>query len=177
MNNISVPQESIENRIYMIRGQKIMLDFDLARLYQVTTGNLNKAVKRNIERFPQDFMFQLTKEEHKNLIFQFGISNLKSQFVISSSGGRRFLPYAFTEQGVAMLSSVLRSKRAIQVNIQIMRTFSRLRRLLASHRELKRKIEEMEKKYDGQFKVVFDAINEMLAEPPIKVKGVGFLKK
>jgi len=168
MNKELVPYDVIENRILVIRGKKIMLDRDLAELYGVPTARLNEQVRRNIERFPDDFMFQLNLEESKNLI---------SHFATSSWGGYRKLPRAFTEHGILMLSSVLNSKRAIQVNIQIMRTFSRLRRLLASHRELRRKIEEMEKKYDGQFKVVFDAINEMLAEPPTKVKGVGFLNK
>ena len=168
MDKELIPVEIIENKIYLIRGQKVMIDRDLAELYGVPTGRLNEQVSRNIDRFPDDFMFQLNLDEFKNLI---------SHFATSSWGGYRKLPRAFTEHGILMLSSVLNSKRAIQVNIQIMRTFSRLRRLLASHRELRRKIEEMEKKYDGQFKVVFDEINEMLAEPPTKVKGVGFLKK
>ncbi|EKD27672.1 MAG: hypothetical protein ACD_79C00642G0001 [uncultured bacterium] len=143
-----------------------MLDMDLAELYNVTTGNLNKAVKRNIKRFPNDFMFQLTKQEFKDLIFQFGISK---------RGGRRNLPFAFTEQGVAMLSSVLNSERAILVNIQIMRIFTKLREMLASHIDLKRKIESMEKKYDKQFQIVFDAIKELL-EPVSKKpkKEIGF---
>src|SRR3989339_759370 len=128
MSNL-IPVEVIENKIYMIRGLKVMLDRDLAELYGVETFNLNKAVKRNDERFPEDFMFQLTKEELSNLKFQVGRSSLKSQIVISSWGGRRYLPYVFTEQGVAMLSSVLNSKRAVQVNIQIMRTFTRLREI------------------------------------------------
>ena len=144
-----------------------MLDRDLAGLYGVATGNLNKAVSRNIERFPEDFMFQLTKEEFKNLIFHFGTS---------SWGGTRKLPRAFTEQGVAMLSSVLKSKRAIQVNIQIMRAFIKLKEMLSTHKDLKQKIEEMEKKYDYQFKIVFDAIKQLL-EPPIEPKGkIGFQK-
>jgi hypothetical protein len=128
---------------------------------------LVQAVKRNITRFPQDFMFQLTEEEY---------SNLKSQIVISSWGGlRRAKPYAFTEQGVAMLSSVLRSKRAIQVNIEIMRAFVRLRRMLASHADLARKLDELEKKYDAQFKVVFDAIKELMKPPESKKRPIGFL--
>ena len=144
-----------------------MLDRDLAGLYGVATGNLNKAVSRNIERFPEDFMFQLTKEEFKNLIFHFGTS---------SWGGTRKLPRAFTEQGVAMLSSVLKSKRAIQVNIQIMRAFIKLKEMLSTHKDLKQKIEEMEKRYDYQFKIVFDAIKQLL-EPPTKPKGkIGFQK-
>ena len=134
-----VPQEIIETKIVFIRGKKVMLDKDLAQLYGVTTSNLNKAIRRNTERFPEDFMFQLSKKEFENLIFHFGTS---------SWGGTRKLPYAFTENGVAMLSSVLNSERAIKVNIQIMRTFTRLREMLMTHKDLKEKIEAMEKKYD-----------------------------
>jgi len=161
-----VPAEIIEQKILLIRGKKVMLDKDLAGLYGVETFNLNKAVKRNIERFPEDFMFQLTSEEFKNLIFHFGIS---------SWGGTRKCPYAFTENGVAMLSSVLNSKRAIQVNIQIMRTFTKIRELIATHKDLQKKIEDMEKKYDHQFKVVFDAIKQLLAKPEPKKKKIGFV--
>jgi hypothetical protein len=167
MKSELVPHELIERRIYLIRGQKVMLDRDLAVLYGVMNKVLNQAVKRNVSRFPEDFMFQLTKEE---------FVNLKSQFVTSSWGGVRKLPYVFSEHGILMLSSVLNSERAVQVNIQIMRTFTRLRRLLASHAELKQKIEEMEKKYDGKFKVVFDAINELMEIPDKTVKNIGFLK-
>ena len=132
-----VPAEIIEKRIFLLRSQKVMLSVHLAELYQVEPRVLIQAVKRNIDRFPGDFMFQLSKEE---------FANLKSQFVISSWGGlRRSTPYAFTEQGVAMLSSVLRSKRAIQVNIEIMRAFVKLRQILASHSELARKLESLEK--------------------------------
>ena len=160
-----LPQEIVESKILLLRGKKVMLDRDLAMLYGVTTSNLNKAVNRNLERFPEDFMLQLTTDEFKNLKFHFGIS---------SWGGTRKLPYAFTENGVAMLSSVLNSKRAITANIQIMRTFTRLREMLASHKGLARKIEDMEKKYDHQFKVVFDAIKQLI-EPPVKSKRkVGF---
>jgi hypothetical protein len=163
----TVPVEVIERKILFIRGQKVMLDKDLALLYDVETKMLNRAVKRNIERFPDDFMFQLTKEEFDNLKFHFGTS---------SWGGQRYLPYAFSENGVAMLSSVLNSKRAIQVNIQIMRTFTKIREMLATHKELRLKIEEMEKKYDAQFKVVFDAIKQLM-EPPRKTrKRIGFLR-
>lgn len=165
MKNSPVPIERIEGKILLIRERKVMLDRDLAELYGVTTGNLNKAVKRNITRFPEDFMFQLTKEEFDNLIFQNGISRW---------GGRRKLPYAFTEQGIAMLSSVLNSERAIQVNIQIMRTFTRIREALATHKELREKIEGMERKYDQQFKVVFDAIKSLLSTPLQKIKRIGF---
>jgi hypothetical protein len=162
-----VPQEIIETKIIFIRGKKVMLDKNLAQLYGVTTSNLNKAVRRNTERFPEDFMFQLSKKEFENLIFHFGTS---------SWGGTRKLPYAFTENGVAMLSSVLNSERAIKVNIQIMRTFTRLREMLMTHKDLKEKIEAMEKKYDYQFKIVFDAIKQLL-EPPVKTKKkIGFLR-
>ena len=143
-----------------------MLDKDLAQLYKGTTGNLNKAVKRNALRFPEDFMFQLSKEEFENLIFHFGTSNW---------GGTRKLPYAFTENGVAMLSSVLNSKRAILVNIQIMRTFTTLREMLLTHKDLKQKIEAMEKKYDYQFKIVFDTIKQLLEPPQKPKKRIGFL--
>jgi len=163
-----VPQEIIETKIILIRGKKVMLDKNLAQLYGVTTSNLNKAVRRNIERFPEDFMFQLSKEEFENLKFHFGTS---------SWGGTRKLPHAFTENGVAMLSSVLNSDRAIKVNIQIMRTFTKLREMLMTHKDLKKKIEAMEKKYDYHFKIVFDAIKELL-EPPVKTKKkIGFLRE
>ena len=144
-----------------------MLDSDLAQLYGVTVGRLNEAVKRNENRFPSDFTFQLTKAEFEHL---------KSQIAISSSkwGGRRHAPYVFTEQGVAMLSSVLRSKRAIEVNIAIMRTFVRLREMISSNKALARRLSDMEKKYDGQFRVVFEAIRELMAEPMPKSRRIGF---
>ena len=159
-------QERVEGKILLIRSTKVMLDRDLAELYEVETRVLNQAVQRNIERFPGDFMFQLTKEE-------FNI--LKSQIVTSSWGGIRKLPYVFTEQGVAMLSSVLNSQRAIQVNIQIMRAFTKLREMLLTHKDLKRKIEAMERKYDRQFKIVFDAMRRLL-EPSKKsiTRVIGF---
>ena len=164
-----IPLERIEQSIFLIRGQKVMLDTDLARLYGVETFNLNKAVKRNLERFPDDFMFQLTKDEWESLKFQIGMSKPKGR------GGRRTPPYAFTEQGVAMLSSVLNSKQAAMVNVEIMRTFVRLRQLLATHEDLARKLEALEKKYDKQFKVVFDAIRELMAPPdPPKKRRIGF---
>ncbi|HHT9108278.1 MAG TPA: ORF6N domain-containing protein [Candidatus Wunengus sp. YC63] len=161
-------QESIENKIFSIRSKRVMLDRDLANLYQVETKVLNQAVKRNIQRFPDDFMFQLTREE---------FNSLRSQIVTLKRGQhRKYLPYVFTEQGVAMLSSVLNSKRAIQVNIQIMRAFIKLKEMLSTHKDLKQKIEEMEKKYDYQFKIVFDAIKQLL-EPPEEPKGkIGFQK-
>jgi hypothetical protein len=165
-----VPLEVIERRICLIRERKVMLDSDLAELYEVETFNLNKAVKRNLDRFPQDFMFQLTKEEADALRFQVGISKP------SGRGGRRYLPYAFTEQGVAMLSSVLNSGRAVQVNIAIMRTFARLRYILATHKDLAAKLEAMEKKYDQQFKVVFDVLRQLTEPSPVQEKGtMGFI--
>jgi hypothetical protein len=153
---MSIPAEIIQNKIYLIRGHKVMFDVDLAKLYGVPTKVFNQQVKRNLKRFPDDFMFQLNTEEAQNL---------RSQFVTSSWGGRRYLPYAFTELGVAMLSSVLNSERAIEVNIQIMRTFSKLREIMATHKDLRLKIEELEKKYDHQFKSVFDAIRRMMTTP------------
>ncbi|MGA3083769.1 MAG: ORF6N domain-containing protein [Thermodesulfobacteriota bacterium] len=161
-----IPIGRIENMILFIRNQKVILDSDLAQLYGVTTGNLNKAVKRNLDRFPQDFMFQLTQEEYKSLRFQIGI--------LEKGRHAKYLPHAFTEQGVAMLSSVLNSPKAVQVNIEIMRAFVRLRQMLLSHVELARKIEAMEKKYDSQFKVVFDALRALMT-PPVKPKRkIGF---
>lgn len=158
---------NIENLIMRIRGNNIMLDKDLATLYGVTTGNLNKAVSRNKERFPRDFMFRLNKEEFDNLKFQFGTS---------SWGGSRTPPRAFTEQGVAMLSSVLRSNRAVKVNIQIVRTFVMLRDMLATHAQLSRKLNALEKKYDVKFKVVFDVIRKLMASPVKKNRQIGFQK-
>ena len=151
-----IPVEAIEQKILFVRGHRVMLDRDLAALYGVGTRDLNKAVSRNLERFPDDFMFQLEKKEFENLMFQFGTS---------SWGGTRKVPYVFTEHGILMLSSVLRSQRAIDVNIQIMRAFVKLRQLLNTHIELARKLEELEKKYDAQFKSVFDAIKMLMAEP------------
>ena len=180
-----VPMERIESMILLIRGQKVMLDSDLAELYGVETGALNRAVKRNIERFPGDFMFQLTEDEWENLRCQFGISsrageedgNLRSQNETSRTwGGRRSPPYVFTEQGVAMLSSVLRSERAVAVNIEIMRAFVLLREMIASNRELAKRLDELENKYEAQFKVVFDAIRELMAPPTEEQRKIGFKK-
>src|ERR1035437_1523189 len=151
--------------ILLIRGHKVMLSIELANLYQVEPRALIQAIKRNLNRFPSDFMFQLMAEEWENL---------KSQFVISSWGGVRTPPYAFTEQGVAMLSSVLNSNRAVQVNIEIMRAFVRLRQLLASNADLARKLETLEKKYDAQFKVVFDAIRQLMSPPAKPRREIGF---
>ena len=160
-----IPQEIIERRILLIRGHKVILDKDLAILHGVTTGNLNKAVSRNLDRFPDDFMFQLTKEEFKDLIFQNGIS---------SWGGTRKMPRAFTEQGVAMLSSILHSKRAIQVNIQIMRTFVKLRKMIIANKELARKLEVLERKYDEQFRAVFDILRKLMELPEKPRRKIGF---
>lgn len=154
--------ENLASLVFAIRGEKVLLDTDLAMLYGVETGALNRAVKRNIERFPADFMLQLTPEEWENLKCQIGISSSPAH------GGRRAVPYAFTEQGIAMLSSVLRSQRAVEVNIAIMRTFVQLRRLMDSNRDLGRRIEAMEKRYDEQFSQVFDAIKQLIADDQAK---------
>jgi len=166
------PAIQIERHILLIRGEKVMLDADLAGLYDVETKALVQAVKRNIERFPADFMFQLNQKE-----FEF----LRSQIVTSSGaaskhGGRRYAPYAFTEQGVAMLSSVLRSGRAAQVNVEIMRAFVRLRRILASDKKLAQQLRDLEKKYDAQFKIVFEAIRQLMQPPDTaKKRPMGFI--
>jgi hypothetical protein len=163
-----IPTERIERLILLIRGHKVMLDSDLAELYAVTTKRLNEQVRRNLSRFPEDFMFQLTESETHFLRSQFATSKV-------GRGGRRYLPYAFTEQGVAMLSSVLNSERAIKVNIEIMRAFVRLRQILASNKELAKKLDELEKKYDAQFRVVFEAIRELMKPPETKRRPIGFL--
>jgi phage regulator Rha-like protein len=161
-NLISV--EIIASKIFEVRGKKVMLDSDLAKLYGVETKQLVRQVRRNIERFPKDFMYQLTREE---------VANLRCQIGTSKRGGRRYLPYAFTQEGVAMLSSVLNSRRAIQVNIYIMRAFVQLRRMLISYKDIRHKIEEIEKKYDKQFAIVFEAIRQLL-EPPKQTNAIGF---
>ena len=193
MKNI-IPAELIENRIFLIRNRKVMLDSHLAELYGVSTKALNQAVKRNRARFPADFMFQLNRGELANWMSQSVISNpgkvisrsrivtgsrgrtnLKSQFVTSSYGGRRSLPYAFTEQGVAMLSSVLNSERAIQVNIAIMRAFVKLKQILSTHKELVHKLEELERKiekHDVDIQSIFGAIRQLMAPPPEKVRRI-----
>ena len=163
---LALKTENLAQLVFFIRGEKVMLAQDLAELYGVPVRALNQAVKRNIKRFPADFMFQVTKKEFEAL---------KSQIVTSSWGGlRRALPYTFTEQGVAMLSSVLRSKRAVEVNIAIMRTFVQLRRLMDTNRDLARKIEALEKKYDEQFAEVFAAIKELVAPPAPPQRQIGF---
>jgi hypothetical protein len=180
MSNL-VPVERIEKRIFLLRGQKVMLSTDLAELYEVEPRALVQAVKRNIDRFPDDFMFQLTWKEASDLLSQSVImkepydSGSRSQPVILKRGRNiKYAPYAFTEQGIAMLSSVLRSKRAVRVNVEIVRTFVRLRGLLATHKDLAQKLEKMEKKYDAQFRVVFNAIRQLIAAPEPKEKKIGF---
>ena len=166
--DILILSSKIENLIYLVRGFKVILDEDLALLYGVETRILTRAVRRNITRFPQDFMFQLSTQEVTILRSQIGISK-------KGSGGRRYLPMVFTEQGVAMLSTVLRSERAVQVNIQIIRTFVKLRALILSHEQLSKKLSELEKHYDHQFKIVFDAIREiMLDKNPPRKRRIGF---
>jgi len=168
MGKAIIPAERVAQSIRWVRGQKVLLDSDLAVLYGVTTGNLNKAVKRNAERFPTDFMFQLDAEEVANLRFQFGIS---------SWGGRRRLPYAFTEQGVAMLSSVLNSERAVKVNIAIMRAFVKLRETLDTNRELARKFAELERrvgKHDEEIAAILEAIRQLMARPEKPRREIGF---
>jgi hypothetical protein len=164
MSTVEVaPVALVESRILVIRGQKVLLDSDLAALYLVTTGNLNKAVQRNRERFPEDFMFQLTPEETESLTFQLGRSNLSA-----ARGGRRFRPYAFTEQGIAMLSGVLTSTRAVEVNVAIMRTFVRLRQLLATHEELAQRLDQLEwrqSEQDGRVQYVFETIQHLIEAP------------
>ena len=171
--NVLIPEQRIEKSILLIRGHKVLLDRDLAALYGVATGVLNQAVKRNLQRFPDDFMFQLSPEE---------MQNWKSQIVISNPGAKMALrnrPYAFTEQGVAMLSSVLHSERAIDVNIAIMRAFVRLREILSTHKDLAAKLEKMETKlgeHDHHFQVVFEAIKQLMSppSPPAKKRRIGF---
>ena len=170
MNNL-ILSERIESKIYLIRGQKVMLDRDLAELYGVKTKVLIQAVKRNINRFPLDFMFQMRKEE---------FNVLRSQFVTSSWGGRRYLPYAFTEQGIAMLSSVLNSERAIQVNIAIMRVFVKLKEMLSTHKELARKLSQLEQKFekhDSEIRSIFEAIRQIMMPVEQGNKKIGFLKE
>ena len=164
-----IPAGRIAQSIHLVRGQKVMLDADLAQLYGVTTGNLNKAVARNKDRFPSDFCFRLRAHEAKGLIFQFGRSN--------GRGGRRHLPYAFTEQGVAMLSSVLNSSQAVKINIAIMRAFLKLREMLGSHRELAHRFAELERrvgKQDDEIAAIIDAIRRLMAPPEKPRREIGF---
>ncbi|HEV8618208.1 MAG TPA: ORF6N domain-containing protein [Candidatus Udaeobacter sp.] len=169
MSKEIIPIERIAQRIHLFRGQKVMLDFDLAQLYGVTTGNLNKAVNRNRDRFPSDFAFQLTAEEAQRLIFQIGRSK--------GRGGHRHRPHAFTEQGVAMLSSVLNSERAVTVNIAIMRAFVKLRETLETNRELARKFEQLERrvgKHDEEIAAILEAIRQLMASPEKPRREIGF---
>ncbi len=159
------PAGGVERLIHFIRGRKVILDSDLARLYMVETKAMNRAIGRNTDRFPGDFMFRLSPQEAENLRCQIGTS---------SWGGRRYLPYAFTEQGVAMLSSVLRSKRAAQVNIEIMRAFVRLRQILSVHKELARRVDELERKYEGRFRLVFKSLRELIEPVAIPKPKIGF---
>jgi len=170
MKNTSIlPAEIIEKKIYLIRNQKVMLDRDLAFLYNVPTKVLKQSVKRNINRFPEDFMFELTKEEE---------NSLRSQFVTLKRGEHsKYLSFAFTEQGISMLSSVLNSGRAISVNIEIMRTFVKIREMLMYNKDLARRLDELEKKYDTQFRIVFDALRELIKHPEKENKPIGFLVK
>jgi len=161
--------ERIERKILLVRGQKVILDADIAELYGVETKMLVRAMKRNRDRFPPDFMLQLTQEQYDEYLrCQIGTSKTEGR------GGRRYLPYAFTEQGVAMLSSVLRSKRAVLVNIEIMRVFVRLRTMLSENAELARRLDALEHKYDAQFKMVFEAIRQLMAPPATAIKKIGF---
>ena len=162
-----IPAELIERKIYLIRGHKVMVDRDLAEMYGVETRVLNQAVRRNIDRFPDDFMFALTREEIMNL----------SQIVISSRIKHAPNVFVFTEQGVAMLSSVLNNRRAVQVNIAIMRAFVKLREMIASHKDLAKRLDDLEKKYDVQFRVVFDAIRQLMAPPEKKKRKIGFQRE
>ena len=182
---IVLKPENVAQLVFFIRGEKVLLDADLAMLYGVEPRVLNQAVARNRKRFPADFMFQVSAGEYDALTSQIVISDkddargapaLRSQIVISKKGrgGRRYLPYAFTEQGVAMLSSVLRSARAVEVNIAIMRTFVQLRRLMDTNRDLARKIEALERKYDEQFAVVFEAIKQLITPPEPPRRRIGF---
>ncbi len=166
-----VPIEVIEQRILLINGQKMMLDSDLAALYGVTIKRLNEQVRRNLKRFPRDFMYQLAQEE---------FDSLRSHFATIKTGRgkhRKYLPYAFTEQGIAMLSSVLNSDRAIEVNIQIMRAFVKLREMIISHKDLARKLNELEKKYDGQFQIVFEAIRQIIEVEDKPKRKIGYVSE
>ena len=164
-----IPVEVIEKKILLIRGHKVMLDVDLAEMYSVEVKYLKRQVRRNSDRFPTDFMFKLSKEEYQSLRYQFG--------TLKRGEHSKYLPYAFTEQGVAMLSSVLRSKRAVQVNIEIMRAFVKLRELISTHKELARKLESLEKKYDTQFRIVFDAIRQLMEPSKPKRRKIGYTAK
>ena len=188
-----IPLETIERKIYVIRGERVILDSDLAAIYGVETKMFTRAVRRNIDRFPDDFMFQLTKEEFESLKIQIGISDndlLRRQIGASNAeglmlqtatsnrgrGGRQYLPYVFTEHGALMAANVLKSNRAVDASVQVVRAFVKMRNMLASNAELAKKIEALEKKYDSQFKSVFEAIKKLML-PPVKPKGgIGFIE-
>ena len=163
-----VAMEVVERKILLIRGQKVILDVDLAELYGVTTKVFNQAVKRNIDRFPKDFMLQLTAEE---------AFTIRSQFVTASKRNIRYLPYAFTEHGIIMVASILNSQRAIDASVYVVRAFVKLREMISTHKDLARKLGELEKKYDGQFQIVFKAIKQLLSQPEPKEKKIGFIKE
>ncbi len=163
-----IPIERIERKIYDIRGERVLLDSDLAEIYGVETSHFNRAVKRNIDRFPEDFVFRLTKDEYESLICQIGISN-------EGRGGRRKLPLVFTEHGALMAANVLRSQRAVEASVQVVRAFVKMRNMLASNAELAKKINALESKYDAQFKIVFDAIKKLMLPPISSKTKIGFL--
>ncbi len=165
-----MPNEQIEKSILIVRGQKVMLDSDLARIYGVSTKRLNEQVKRNLKRFPEDFMFQLNESEDENLRSQFATSSL-------DWGGRRFLPYVFTEHGAVMLASVLNSEIAVESSVQVVRAFINLRRLLSSHVELSRRVDALEKKYAGQFQAVFEAIRQLMVPTEVSRRRIGIKTK
>ena len=168
--SLLMTKKRIEDSIYLFRNQRVMLDSDLAKLYGVTTKRLNEQVKRNKERFPDDFMFQLTREEAEFLRSHFATSN-------PGSGGRRYAPYVFTEHGALMLANVLRSQVAIQASIQVVRAFVRLREILESHKDLAQKLQSLEKKYDGQFAVVFETLRKLMFSPVKKPRPIGFISR
>ncbi|TAM98261.1 MAG: ORF6N domain-containing protein [Chitinophagaceae bacterium] len=175
---VTLADEAVISKIYYIRGQKVMLDRDLAAMYNVTTGNLNKSVKRNLKRFPEDFMFQLTDDEFKDLIFHFGISSQPEGK--AAWGGTRKMPNAFTEQGVSMLSSVLNSDIAIEVNIRIIRIFTKLREMVSTHKDILLKLEQLERKvtaHDEDIRMIFDALKQLLSPPQEPRRKIGFRRK
>ena len=182
MSDSLIPIERIEQKIFVIRGERVMIDSDLAAIYGVETKMFTRAVKRNIDRFPGDFMFQLTVEEYETLRRQIGTSNtetLKLQDASSKEGrgGRRYLPYVFTEHGALMAANILNSSRAVEASVQVVRAFVRMRNLLASNAELAKKVEALESKYDSQFKSIFDAIKKLMTPPDKPKGGIGFIGK
>jgi hypothetical protein len=166
---VQVATEFVENAILLVRGERVILDADLAKLYGVTTARLNQQVKRNLERFPSDFMFELTKKEYESLMLQIATSSV-------THGGRRKLPFVFTEHGAIMAANVLNSKTAVQASVQVVRAFIRLRQMLTSNAELARKLSDLERKYDSQFRVVFDAIRQLMTPPEPQRKQIGVMR-